>query len=212
MMKPDEDEKLAEDEMPEMQARENEPALGEQEAAAQQELGEETAKLDPERELAEAKDQLLRTLADMENLRARTEREQDQTRKFAITDFARAIVSVADNLRRAVENAPDTESVSDESIKSLIEGLLITEKELLATLDRYNIQKVDPMGEKFNHDLHQAMFEVETANAPPGTVVKVMQIGYTLNDRLLRPAMVGVAKATADENGGEEGPHVDTEV
>ena len=197
--------------MPEAQAGEDKTQLGEQEAAARQEPGEEAVERDPERELAEAKDQLLRTLADMENLRARTAREQDQTRKFAIADFARAIVGVADNLRRAIENAPDAESVSDESVKSLIEGLLMTEKELLATLDRYNIQKVDPMGEKFNHDLHQAMFEVETAKAAPGTVVEVMQIGYTLNDRLLRPAMVGVAKAAADGNGGEKGPHVDTE-
>ncbi len=211
MTKPDEDEKPAEDEMPEAQAGEDETELDGQEAATQQGSGEETAEPDPERELAEAKDQLLRTLADMENLRARTEREQNQTRKFAIADFARAIVGVADNLRRAIENAPDVGSVSDEGMKSLIEGLLMTEKELLATLDRYNIQKVDPMGEKFNHDLHQAMFEVETANAPPGTVVEVMQIGYTLNDRLLRPAMVGVAKAAADGNGREKGPHVDTE-
>ena len=205
MTKPDEDE------IPEAQAGGDESELSEQEQTAQQEPEKKIAEPDPERELAEAKDQLLRTLADMENLRARTEREQEQTRKFAIADFARAVVSVADNLRRAIETAADTETLSDEGVKSLIEGLLMTEKELLATLDRYNIQKVDPMGERFDHDLHQAIFEVETVNVPPGTVVEVMQVGYTLNDRLLRPAMVGVAKAAADQNEGEKDPDMGTE-
>lgn len=207
---PDENEKPAEGEMPETPA-EGEAPSGEAEATPEADAGKETPTGDLARELAETKDKLLRTLAEMENLRARTKREEEQTRKFAIADFARAVLSVADNLRRALESAPELESVSDESLKSLIEGVAMTEKDLLATLDRYNIQKIDPMGEKFNHDFHQAMFEVETTQAPPGTVVEVMQAGYLLNDRLLRPAMVGVAKASAGGKGGGEAPHVDTE-
>ncbi len=180
--------------------------------APQEAAAEENAPADLEADLAEAKDQLLRTLADMENLRARTTREQAQTRKFAIADFARAILSVADNLRRATENAPDSESLSDPRLKSLVEGVTMTEKELFAILERHNIKEVAPMGEKFNHDLHQAMFEVPTADAAPGTVVEVMQIGYVLHDRLLRPAMVGVARPLAEgEKSAPAAPRVDTE-
>ncbi|MCE2509495.1 MAG: nucleotide exchange factor GrpE [Alphaproteobacteria bacterium] len=207
---PDENEKPAEGEMPEPPATENEAQTGDPTPAAETPT-EEVAEAALARELAETKDKLLRTLAEMENLRARTKREEEQARKFAIADFARAILSVADNLHRAIENTPDLAGVSDEALKALIEGVAITERDLLATLDRYNIQKIDPMGEKFNHDFHQAMFEVETAKAPPGTVVEVMQIGYTLNDRLLRPAMVGVAKAATGGKEGDGAPHVDTE-
>lgn len=208
-MKPDENENLTEGETPE--PSENDTP----ENDASDAPTEEKIPVDFEAGLAEAKDQLLRTLADMENLRARTTREQEQTRKFAITDFARAILSVADNLHRAMENAPDPENLPDAGLKSLVEGVGMTEKDLLSTLERYNVRKVDPMGEKFNHDLHQAMFEVPTTEALPGTIVEVMQTGYVLHDRLLRPAMVGVAKAVPSdaaggETGGEPPPRVDT--
>jgi len=209
MMKQEENEKPKEGETPEPEPSEE----GETPDAPQETPAEKTV-ADLERELADAKEHLLRTLADMENLRARTQREQEQTRKFSIADFARAVLPVADNLHRAMENAPDPEGLSDPALKSLVEGVAMTEKELLAILERYNIKTVEPLGEKFNHDLHQAMFEVPTADAAPGTVVEVMQIGYLLHDRLLRPAMVGVAKAV---EGGENGPggepprRVDTE-
>ncbi len=209
MMKMEENEKPEEGETPEPEPAEE----GETPDAPQETPAEKTA-ADLERELADAKEDLLRTLADMENLRARTQREQEQTRKFAITDFARAVLPVADNLHRAMESAPDPKGLSDPTLKSLVEGVAMTEKELLAILERYNIKRVEPLGEKFNHDLHQAMFEVPTADAAPGTVVEVMQTGYLLHDRLLRPAMVGVAKAAEggeSGSGGEPPRRVDTE-
>jgi len=218
MMKPDENETPPSDNIPTpepartgtQEASDAIPASDAPQDAAATE--EENPTADLEGELAEAKDQLLRTLADMENLRARTTREQAQTRKFAIADFARAILSVADNLRRATDLAPDPESLSDPRLKPLVEGVTMTEKELFAILERHNIKEVAPMGEKFNHNLHQAMFEVPTADAAPGTIVEVMQIGYVLHDRLLRPAMVGVARPPAEgEDSTKPAPRVDTE-
>ena len=102
---------------------------------------------------------------------------------------------MADNLRRALDAIPDEARKGDETVKSIVEGIELTERELLSAFDRYAIKKFDPMGEKFSHDLHEAMFEVPTGDAAPGTVVQVMEVGYTLHDRLLRPARVGVAKA-----------------
>ncbi len=207
MNKPDENDKPAEGEASQTETTKAEAGEG---TPAAETGPAETAGRDLEAALAETKDQLLRTLADMENLRARSAREQEQARKFAIADFARAVLTVADNLHRAVGSAPDPESVADEPTKRLIEGVALTERELAAVLERHHIQKIDPVGEKFSHDLHQAMFEVETAEHPPGTVVEVLQIGYRLHDRLLRPAMVSVAKAGVGGEGGAP-PRVDTQ-
>lgn len=144
------------------------------------------------REVADLKDRLLRTLAEMENLRRRTEREIVDTRTYGISAFARDILVVADNMRRALDAAaPDT---GDPAVKSLLEGVELTERELLKTLDKHGVKKFVPEGEKFDPNLHQAMFEVPDPSRPAGTVVQVMQAGFMIGDRVLRPALVGVAK------------------
>ena len=145
-----------------------------------------------EAELAEAKDRLLRALAETENVRRRAERERSDASKYAAGGFAKDLLNVADNLRRALDSVPTGEG--GEPMRGLVEGVAATERELLAAFERHGIRRVDPSGERFDHNLHQAMFEVESGQAP-GTVVQVLQPGYVMHDRLLRPALVGVAKA-----------------
>jgi molecular chaperone GrpE len=145
-----------------------------------------------EAELAETKDRLLRALAETENVRRRAERERVDASKFGAGNLAKDLVSVADNLRRALESAPA--GAAGEGARALLDGVAATERELLAAFERHGIRRIDPLGERFDHNLHQAMFEVETAE-PPGTIVQVLQPGYVMHDRLLRPALVGVAKA-----------------
>lgn len=151
------------------------------------------------------KDQLLRALADVENMRRRTERELEAARKYAHTGFARDLVGAIDNLSRAIDAAPaDDEAPSPEALDGLFTGLEMSWTEIQSTMERHGIKRVDPKGEKFDYNLHQAMFEVPSGAHEPGTVVEVVQHGYVLHDRLLRPAMVGVAKA-ADTEGSESG-------
>jgi molecular chaperone GrpE len=131
-------------------------------------------------EVAELKDKLLRALAEGENVRRRAAKEREDTAKYAVANFARDMLAIADNLRRALDNAP-----RDEASQNFVQGLDLTERTLLSTLERYGIRKLDPKGERFNHDLHEAMFEVPTADAPPGTIVQVVEPGYMIHDRLL---------------------------
>ena len=141
-------------------------------------------------EIAELKDKLLRALAETENVRRRGAKDRDDMAKFAVSGFARDMVKVAEDLRRAIDSAGAN---SD----ALIEGVRLTEKELLATLERHGIKRIDAKpGDKLNPELHEAMFEVPTDAQEPGTIVQVMEIGYTIHDRLLRPTRVGVAKAS----------------
>jgi len=142
------------------------------------------------------KDQLLRALADVENMRRRTEREVETARKYSHTGFARDLVGAIDNLARAIDAAPaaDDESIG-ESVNALITGLEMSWTEIQSTMERHGIRRISPLGEKFDYNFHQAMFEMPHPDQPPGTVVEVVQHGYVLHDRLLRPAMVGVAKA-----------------
>ncbi len=156
----------------------------------------------PEEAIAELKDKLLRALADNENTIRRGRKEREDTAKFATTNLAREILTVADNLHRALEAIPDDLRRDNDVAKGFIDGVQLTERDLLATLERHGIKKIDAMGVKFDHNFHQAMFEVPTADADPGTVVQVLQVGYTIHDRLLRPAQVGIAKALPDP--GEE--------
>jgi molecular chaperone GrpE len=155
-----------------------------------------------EAELGDTKDRLLRALAETENVRRRFQREREDSQKYAISGFAKDLLSAADNLRRAIESMPEAE-ITDPRAKSLLDGVAATERELLAAFERHGLQRIDPMGERFDHNFHQAIFEAERPGAPPGTVVEVLQPGYVLHDRLLRPAMVGVAKAPAVDPGGE---------
>jgi molecular chaperone GrpE len=146
------------------------------------------------KENTELKDKVLRTLAEMENLRRRTEREIADGRAYAITSFARDLVGVADNIRRSLDAASDAGVVSDGSAKALVDGVELTERELLKVLEKNGVKKFDPQGSKFDPNLHQAMFEVPDPKVPSGFVVQVIQPGYMIADRVLRPALVGVSK------------------
>jgi molecular chaperone GrpE len=145
-------------------------------------------------EAAQLKDQLLRALAEAENVRRRAQREREDAAKYAIANFARDVLQVSDNLHRALDAIPAAALAEDEALKNLHEGVTATERQLDAALERQQVKRIWPMGEKFDANLHQAMFEVQTAEHAPGTVVQVMQAGYLIHDRLLRPALVGVAK------------------
>jgi molecular chaperone GrpE len=148
------------------------------------------------REAAEFKDKLLRTLAEMENLRKRTEREVFDARLYGIAGFARDVLAVADNMHRALDAiGPELRESDDAKVKALIEGVELTERELLKTLEKNGVKKFSPQGEKFDPNLHQAMYEVPTSDLPPGLVAEVIQAGYMIGERVLRPAMVAVSKA-----------------
>ena len=153
----------------------------------------ETRVTELEAELAEYKDRLLRALAETENVRRRAQREREDASKYAIAGFAKDLLSAADNLRRALESLPESEA-KDERTRSLLAGVAATERELLGVFERHGIKRIDPKGESFDHNFHQAIFETESPEQPSGSVVEVLQPGYVLHDRLLRPAMVGVAK------------------
>jgi molecular chaperone GrpE len=160
------------------------------------------------RETADLKDKLLRALAEMENVRRRSERDVADARTYGITGFARDVLGVADNMHRAIEAiGAELRAGADDGVKSLIEGIELTERELLKVMEKHGVKRFDPQGEKFDPNLHQAMYEVPDASVAPGTVVQVMQAGYKLGDRVLRPAMVGVAKGGPKPgNGGEAAP------
>jgi len=149
-----------------------------------------------ESELADSKDRLLRALAETENVRRRLQRERDDAQKYAVGGFAKDLLSVVDNLERALQAMPEAD-VKDARTRSLREGVAATERELLAVFDRHGLTRIDPSGERFDHNFHQAIFEAERPELPSGTIVEVLQPGYLLHDRLLRPAMVGVAKGGA---------------
>ncbi len=162
------------------------------------------------KELAEARDRTLRTLAEMENLRKRTAKEVADARAYGITGFARDVLDIADSLQRALDAVPaETRESADPMLKALIEGVVLTERSLLAALEKNGVKKFDPTGEKFDPNFQQAMYEVPDPSVPPGTVVQVVQAGYTIGDRVLRPALVGVAKGGAKApvaaNGNEQG-------
>jgi molecular chaperone GrpE len=151
-------------------------------------------------ENAQLKDKLLRTLADMENLRKRLEREKAEATLYAASNFARDLLSVADNFSRALAAVtPEQRAAADEMSSNLVAGIEVTERELINVLERHGIRRIDAMGQKFDPNMHQAMFEVPTADHPAGTVVQVMQNGYAIGNRCLRPALVGVAKAPAND-------------
>jgi molecular chaperone GrpE len=159
-------------------------------------------------EHGELKDKYLRLAAEMDNLRRRTEREIKDAKTYAAASFARDMLSVSDNLRRALEAVPaETRAAAEAGLVALVEGVEMTERSMLSALERHGVKKMEPAGQKFDPHYHQAMFEVPNADIPSNTVIQVVQDGYVIGDRVLRPAMVGVSKggpkaeaATAAEN------------
>ena len=148
-----------------------------------------------QQENAGLKDRLLRGLAEMENLRRRTEREVADAKTYGIANFARDMLGVADNLRRALDHLPaEARESADAATKSLIEGVEVTERDFLSRLTRHGVKKLEPQGERFDPNVHEALFEVPDENVPAGTVMQVVESGYTIGDRVLRPAKVGVSK------------------
>ncbi|MBR0758446.1 nucleotide exchange factor GrpE [Bradyrhizobium jicamae] len=150
------------------------------------------------KELAEARDRTLRTLAEMENLRQRTKREVTDAKTYGITGFARDVLEIADNLQRTLDAvSAEAKAAADPGLKALIEGVELTERSLLNALEKNGVKKFDPSGEKFDPNFQQAMYEVPDPSVPQGTVVQVVQAGYMIGERVLRPALVGVAKGGA---------------
>lgn len=162
-------------------------------------------------DVASLKDQLLRALAETENVRRRAERDKADLSKYAVANFAREVLGVADNLRRAVEAVDQDTVEGNEDLRNLHVGIEMTQKALEASYERFGIKPIEAMGEKFDHNFHQAMFEIEDPDRPEGVVVQEIQTGYMIHDRLLRPAMVGVSKggpkpeAVEDEPVGDNG-------
>jgi molecular chaperone GrpE len=176
----DQDEDLEEDEL--------------EEEEAEVEEVDETVLL--KAEIADLKERYIRLAADMENLRRRTEREIKDARVFAISNFARDVLGVSDDLSRAMQVVRDSQNTEDPlaSVAGLVEGIAATERAMITTMERHGVTRVDPMGEKFDPNYHQAMFEVPDATKPNNTVMNVVQAGFKIGERMLRPALVGVSK------------------
>lgn len=149
-------------------------------------------------QLAQMKDQWVRAAAETENVRKRAERDQQETARYAATGFARDMVNVLENVKRAAESITAEKREANELLKTIGDGLDMTVAELSGIFERHGIKRIDPMGEKFDHNLHQAVVQVEQPNTEPNTVIQVVQAGYVMHDRLLKPAMVAVTKAASD--------------
>ncbi|PSJ55602.1 nucleotide exchange factor GrpE [Pseudaminobacter soli (ex Li et al. 2025)] len=184
------------------------------EAAAEAKAGSESdyeALVRLMKENEELKERALRIAADMENLRRRTARDVQDARAYSVANFARDMLGVSDNLRRAIDAVPaDARSGGDAGLSSLLEGVEMTERSMLSALERHGVKKLEPEGQKFDPHFHQAMFEVPNPNVPANTVVQVVQPGYSIGERVLRPAMVGVSKGgpkhNAADSAAEPGP------
>ncbi len=153
-------------------------------------------------ELAEQKDKVLRTMAELENVRRRTEREKLDISKYAVSEFARDVIGLGDTIQRAIEHVPAEAAANDAALKSFLEGVQLMERELLSTLERHGVVRDNPEGEKFDPNKHQAVMEKENPDVPPGTIVQVLQSGFMIGERTLRPAVVMVAR------GGSKTPKV----
>lgn len=161
-------------------------------------------------ELNKAKEQVMRALAEAENARKRAQKDREDASRFAVSGFAKDLLSVADNLRRALDAVPQDLIQGDERIKSLLDGIEATERELLRSFEKNGLQKIEPGEEPFNPNMHEVMFETPGTGKPAGTIIQVMETGYVLNGRLLRPARVGVAKDDG-QGDGTPGGTIDTE-
>jgi molecular chaperone GrpE len=177
------------------------PAQGDSAAQADAGLGKAPGEQGTEQilaglkaENADLRDKLLRAIAEMENFRRRAEREKSDVMKYAVSEFARDVVSIGDNLRRAIEAVQKEAVENDPALKTLLEGVEVTERELIKVFERHGVKRFDPLGEKFDPHVHEAMVKVDVPNVPAETVDQVLQAGYKINDRVLRPAAVIVAK------------------
>lgn len=161
---------------------------------------------------ADFKDKLLRALADMENLRKRTEREVADARQYGVTSFARDVLQVSDNMHRALDAiGAELSDATDDNVRTLVEGIELTERELAKVLEKHGVKMFTPQGEKFDPNVHQAMYEIADGSVAPGTVAQVIQAGFMIGERILRPALVAVAKAppkaptpSANDNSGTD--------
>ena len=154
-------------------------------------------------EIQDLKDQRLRAAAELENFRKRAEKDQSDALKYGVTNFAKEIISIKDNIERAQSSISD-DVRSNNDVKSVVEGLDLIAQSAVSTFQKIGIKKIESLNEKFDHNLHQAMMEIENDQVEPGTIVQELIPGYTLHDRLLRPAMVGVAKKTQQNQQSEE--------
>ena len=206
-MKPDQAEPEGETSQGEAPREDAAPASGWQSGAAEEAEAARIAEL--ESEVAALKDQHLRALAEMENVRRRGQRDREEAAKFGVAGFARDMLAVADNLRRGIDSVPADARTDDLHLANLVAGVELVERDLLTAFEKHGVQRVDPKpGDRFDANLHQAMFEMENSGQPPGAIAQVLQPGYVLNGRLLRAAMVGVAKGDS----AAQGQKVDTTV
>lgn len=175
---------------------------------AEQAMGSDEAPIesgDHDQQIGELKDQLIRAVAETENVRKRAQRDLEEANKYAVTNFARSLVSVLENLQRATGSINEELREENPQVKNLAEGVEMTLRELLSVFEKFGINRIDPMGEKFDHNFHQAMAQIEDESVEPGTILQVLQAGYSIHDRLLQPALVNVAKR------GDAPKQVDTE-
>jgi molecular chaperone GrpE len=175
------------------------PAPGAEAAPAQSDAERDAAAVQALiAENASLKDKMLRTLAEMENLRRRTEKEVADAKAYGVSSFARDMLTFADNLRRALDNVPpESREAADKTLKAFVEGIELTERDFLSRLARHGVRKLEPMGQKFDPNFHEALFEAHDESVPPGSVAHVVEEGFAIGDRVLRPAKVGVAKGGA---------------
>lgn len=166
-------------------------------------------------ELSQMKDQAMRALAEAENARTRARKDREEASKFAVSSFAKDLLSVADNLRRALDAIPAELLEQHDQVKNLVDGIEATEREMLRSFERNNIVKIDPKGQPFDPNFHEVLFEAPIPGTPAGTVIEVIETGYALNGRILRPARVGIAKddgsGTAPTGNTDPGSQIDTE-
>ena len=172
--------------------------VSEEKATPESAIENEKDESDIQPQEEELRDQLLRALADNENIRRRAKKDVQEASQFAITNFARDLLSVADNMNRALTSIPSEALEENEALVAIVNGVEMTARELESTLEKYKIKKINPLGERFDYNFHQAMFETKDSNQEDGTIVEVLQPGYILGERLLRPAMVGVARSKED--------------
>lgn len=192
----------------------SDPAAAASEAAAPTDEAKVAALVEAlSKESAEYKDKLLRTLAEMENVRRRADREIADSRAYGISNFARDVLGVADNLARTLAAVgPELREKADAALKGVLEGVELTERELQKALEKHGVKRLDPLGQRFDPNVHQAMFEIPDPGQPAGTVAQVMQSGYTIGERVLRPALVGVTKGgPKPEPKAKTGPNQETE-